>query len=625
MAKRPTHFSEDPTALITNFKRVKTARSVPLTEGRTYSQLYHNRPAVMASATATTQIIDAQGLRDLGFNVLAEAADGALSQIAKPLRCVAAPIGGSHRQRLAAAALGKVITGVMEMNNWRRLAARLTLNAAFWPETHALWEVDPVTKDLRCLELDPHETFVSSDRTEVVTARCVPRRWLMAVFGDTPELRDAIDGLRPYTPEHLTGVDAMDMFGAEDNVCMYMGWTLPIGKLPGKHVIQLSRDVVIEDKEWTIPVLPVVSTRWSEGHRGLSDGKPMGRAVAPFMTWETELRLKTYNALTGAVPWVKSKQDPEISDAPYQWVKEDEDTGPVSVEVPKVLSSEVTETADGLREAAMRRAGVSEDAAAGSAPPQFKSGVALAQWVAIVNTRLSQQHQSYEDLWTQSGRIIAYLGKDAYKGKPVNVRTAIGSEDIEQVEWPDLPEKSYSLMFKVVSALGDTIPQQLENLQIAKEFGVISTEEMWAHVDIPDFAGRVERINGPINYIEFQIDRALNDGVVEPPIREMQNLEELNKAATQAYLAMLAKRVRPPRNHQEALRVLARLAKRGAATVAPAATDDLGATTDTSAAVDPLAPAMDPAASAPLPGTDPGSAVEPLAIPAPPPIDPPLV
>lgn len=563
MPRKFVHFDEDPKQLIPHFERVKRSRYSQLTEARTYAQMYHNRPAVMAQGAVSTEVIDAQGIRDLGFNVLAEAAEGALSQIAKPLKCVVTPIGGTHRQRQSAEKLGQVISGVMEASGFQRIAAKLVLDSAFWPETHALWEIDPINKDARCPELDPHETFINSDRTEAVTRRRVSRRWAKAVFGTTPELEAAIEGLPKYKPEHLSGVDAMDMFDAEDCVALTMGWVLPVGRLPGRHVAQFSKDVVVVDRPWDMPVLPIVSMRWSEGHRGQSDGKPLGRAVAPFQTWETQLRFKMLDALAGAVPMVKAKEDPELSDVSYQFVKEDDNTGPVTIEIPKVLSAEVTETADGLREYAMRRAGVSEQAAAGTAPPQFKSGVALAQWVSIVNTRLSQQHQAHEDLWTQSGRILAYIGKDAYKNKPVNVKTAMGSDLIEQIDWPDLPEKSYSMSFKAVSALGDTISQKLENLQIAKEFGVITTERMWQHVNVPDFAAEVKRLNGPLDYIEYQIDRALTDAVVEPPIREMQDLKTLHQYATQAFLAMMAQRVRPPRQNQEALRILARLAKAG--------------------------------------------------------------
>jgi hypothetical protein len=583
-----------------------------MTEARTYAQMYHNRPAIMSQGTVSNQILDAQGLRDLGFNVLAEAAEGALSQVAKPLRCVAAPIGGTHRQRQSVVKLGQAITGIMEATGFQRIAAKLVLDSAFWPETHALWEIDPITKDAKCGELDPHEGYWSSDRQEFVVTRYPSRRWVKAIYGKNAELAAAIDELPPAKPEHLTGVDAVDMFSAEDKVAMHMGWVLPVGDLPGRHVIQLSKEVVVEDREWKLPVIPVVSMRWSEGHRGQSDGKPLARAVAPFMSWETELRFKTYDALAGAVPMIKSKQDPELSDAPYQWVKEDDETGPVTITVPNVLSAEVTETADGLREGALRRAGVSEDAAAGTAPPQFKSGVALAKWVAIVNTRLSQQHQAYEDLWTQSGRILTYLCKDAYQGKPVNVRKAIGSDVIEQITWPNLPEHSYSLTFKATSALGENISQQLENLQIAKEFGVVTTEEMWQHVDVPDFAAKIKRINGPLNYIEYQIDRALSDGVVEPPIREMQDLAQLNKSATQAFLAMMAEKVRPDRQNIEALRILARLAKPATtpAAAAPVAADPAMATDPT--LTEPVSMASDSMANVPLELPAPGSAEPPV-------------
>lgn len=570
---RKKRWFDDPSLLWAHVEAIKDSRAAQVAENKTYLQLLINRPAdLVRGAGAGVTILNTAGLRELGLNLFYEAARGARSQICKMLQPVVAPVGGNNDQHMACDALSHWLSGVLELLEFQTIATQLKVESMACVESHAIVEIDPVTSDPRCSMLDPCESFYSQDRTEFVTTREMSRRYVRATYAKgNEELAAAIDRLDTWHYDTVVGVDVEKMFEPDDTIRWIESFILPCGDEPGRHVVQLSRDItLIDDEKWTGPI-PVVSDNWEIGARGKSDGKPMGRTVAPFHAWANELNFKLYDALRGAVPWAVGPPGFKgPSDVPWQRV-EVEDGEQVKIYLPPTVSPDVVAQLEKVEGGSKRAAGISEEAAQGFAPAQLKSGIALSKWEAIVNTSLSQQHASYKNLWVQAGRILTALAPKHYDNKPVNVRRAMGSDVIEQIRWKDigLPENSYSIDFDAVSALGDSIPQRIQNTEILKDLGAIDVPTMLLHVDIPDFRALARRVNGPRAYIEYQIGQALGHGKVEPPM-EMQDAAAGMKMVSEAYQAALASPVRPRRQNLEACRVLLRLFRRLAQAAAPA-------------------------------------------------------
>jgi hypothetical protein len=589
------HWLEEPQHLRSRVQKVKNANRASINEAATYLALYFNRPAVTLSQSDGASIIGFDGLKELGFNVMAEAIQGSKSQIVQPLQPRVSPIGGTWQTLRSCEGLGQVIDGVFDLVNFTKLAGALVVQGALCGEGYGLIEVDPIKSDFTATRLDPLETFFNSDRTEVVTTRMFSRRRLRAYYGKTDQgLVALINALPRYTPDHLVEVDVDGQWDAEDNVALYCGWAASIGGDVGKHVLQLGdqEGTVLLTRPWPHP-LPVFSFQWDEGHRGENDARPGGRALAPYHYWLNEMVRKLNDALKGAVPVVIGDTDPNWSNMPYQFIPKE--TG-ATVEIPKTVSADVTAQIDRLHEGALREFGISEDAAAGSAPPQFKSGVALSTWRQIVNSRLSQQHRAYEGLWTQASRIICAMAPEVYKSK--QARTAArGTEIIREIDFDKvkLPEDSYSVSFDAVTDLPKHIPQKLELLAFLEEKGGIDTAQLMLHLDVVDFRAVAKRMNGPRALIELQISMALSEGELIPP-SELQDHGKLAELAGQAYQAAMAQHMKPPRANMQALLHLYLLAKArtGAAPTAPS-----GAVAPAPALPPEVAPPLDPGTVAP--------------------------
>lgn len=575
MAQEP-HWSTDITRLWAYMDKVRSARAPQVMENKTYQQLQVNRPSQILDGPGSKMVMDARGLRELGLNLMHQATRAARAQICKLLSAAVTPVGGTYARLEACDNMTAWLNGLLTAIDFQFIAEQLTVESMACVESHAVIEFDPVTASFRAVMLDPNESFYSVDRQEFTTRREVSRRWVKAaVARNNKALGRAIDDLHNWHYESVVGVDIDGMFATDDTIEWREAFLAPIGDpkaggVPGRHVVQLSRDITLVDEKWAGPI-PVVSSNWETGSRGRSDGKALGRTVAPFHAWANELNLKLHEALKGAVPWVVGPSDTTLpSDAPFQFIPNDGPEGAVKVVVPQTVSGDVVAQLKNLEGGALRTAGISEEAASGTPPQQLTSGRALSKWEGLTNQFMSPQHSVYKGLWVQAGRILAYLGPRAYKGKAVNVRRAPGTSVIRQINWSqiNLPEDSWDLDFDAVNALGDSIPQRIQNTEVLHDLALIDAAEMLTHVDIPDFRAKAQRLTGPRNFLEYQISEALTHGVVVPPM-EMQDPAAGLKSTSEALQAALASYLKPPKANLEALRVLYRLFAKAAKAAAP--------------------------------------------------------
>jgi hypothetical protein len=538
-------------ALQGHHQRARMAHAPQLAEARTYLAMYYNRPAVTLSESEGSKIIGFDGVADLGFNVLAEAIRGGKAQIVQPLQARMTPVGGDWQRKNACEKLGMVVDGTMDMCNFTDLAGALMVDGALCGEGYGLVEVDPIKKDFSDCRLDPLETWFNWDRTEAMTLRAMTRRKAMAWF---PEHKEMIWNAPRYIPEHIVEVDAMGGWDHEDLVGIYQAWSEPMGNEAGRYLATLwgTKHVLTKDgaaEKWEKP-LPVFSFRWDHGHRE-NDSKPAARSIAPMHYWINEIVRMSYDTLAGNVPYVEADKDPEWNDVPYKFIEKGMGA---TVHMPNLSGMQLNkEMREDLRAQVMREVGMSEEAAHGAAPPQFKSGVALSNWREIVNKGLSWQHRAYEGTWTGSARIKVAWMPEVYSSKQA-VAKAIGTGVIEQVDFSkiNLPEDAYIFAWDVVSALPKSIPQKLELFAWLEEKGKIDADEVILNIQNPDVGAALRRITGPKALRDLQVSKALNDEELIPPSR-MQDNAKLAEEAAQAYQAAQAQHVKPPRGGMQKL------------------------------------------------------------------------
>lgn len=606
MARRKKRWYDDANLLIADYEETEKNRALPLTESKTYAGMLFARPGSAFKVGEAMQVYDAEGLRELGFNSFAEAVDAGISQVVRPLKAKVVPVGGTWKQKRTCEALGQLIDGNLAASGFHEIARQLVKDGCWATESFAVWE-DDGKSNLRCKRLDPLTSFMSVDGKEFKTLRAIPRREVMKAYGKTDELREIIENLEPYEPETITGSDAHGQFESDDRVAVYEAWREglddpPNGKLPKKydkdskehvgkdygcHVVQLAPSVVVLDEPWPRPV-PVIRYHWDHGRFGPSDGSPLGRAVAPLMAVENQMHLKVSDAIAASVPMYFSKTPRQFSNAPFQHIaedNEDEKVGTVRLEVPKLVSEDVRQHIVDVKERISARTGISESTAQGEPPPQFKSGIALQRYIGLLNKRLSQQHYNHLKLYEDSAKLNVILGPEIWSSK-TKIAAAQGTSVIEQIDWEDvvLPEEAYRISFDAISDMPDHVPTKDELLEIMKDMQIEDALDLLANLNTPDYLRRVEVRTGPRNYMEFQISRALDDGVIEPP-NDMQDKAMLAKNASEAWQAARCAKVRPDKSHMDALWVLWELA--GASQITPSAsvpTDVGGSATASSSA-----------------------------------------
>ena len=585
-----------PGLLIRDFEETKAARANVLTEARTYASMLFLRPGQAFKVGADIMVYSPEGLRELGFNSMAEACFGALSQVARPLKSKVVPVGGTWKQKRTCEGLGQLIDGNHAASNFNAIAANLTLDCMWAPEGFAVWE-DDGKKNLRCFRLDPLESFMSSDRKEFVTCRARQRREVIARFAkDNEELAKAIADVPPWHPDYVPGAENEDTFATEDTIAVYEGWQEGInGFDKGKHVIVLTPNIVLLEEDWPYPV-PIVASHWNPGLRSVSDSAPLGRQIAPLMAIENQAHMKVQDAIAGSVVIIKGRKDPKLSDVPYQFIQtdpNDPEIGDFSVEVPNVVSEDTRKHIQDVKDTITRLTGISEQSQTGEPPPQYKSGVALEQYIGILNKRLSFQHAMFKAMYDASARIQTTQGPRVWSDN-ASIAAADGTDVIALIDWSavKMPEESYRISFDAISDLPNHIPNKSELFQITKDMGISDAIDLIANLNTPDFQRAAQRISGPRNYIEFQISQALDEGTIEPP-NDMQDRAMVAKMSAEAWQAARCSKVRPPRGHMDALLVLWHLA---AATGAPEAPPEAGPKTPESeqGAVTPT-PAENPA------------------------------
>lgn len=460
-----------------------------------------------------------------------------------------------------------VIDGIFQMAGFHKKARATLERAMYCADAVLLWEDDLLSGKRSCVALDPFNTFVGSQRDEITTYRPRSRRWLKAALApnDTPEhtaLREQIDNLEDYAPQPIAKAMMPELFKNEDLVGTWEAYLAPLGtSAPGAYTMVAEGLILVPLKPWE-KGLPITSMQWSEGLMGPSDGIPLGRRVGPLQAYENRLHLQRNDIIEGLIPRLKNAQDgQQLNDAPYGTIAANKDgTFPEVVTPPGVPTDLATDIEDS-RKSQHRITGLSEETTEGTVPAGITSGIGIANYVAVINQSLSQQHQGWQGMHTDSVRINLMLGPPRDKGDD-----ALSA----QVDWDllALPSTAYIVSFDVVNELVNHLPYRLELIEKVFEKQAIGLDEYLLHMKDGNIDQLMNRLQAERNYIEFQIDQALDHQTIESPV-PFQDAKKLAKAAGDAWMAARAAKVRPPIAALDALFLLQAQASEAAGSPAP--------------------------------------------------------
>jgi hypothetical protein len=539
MATAPLHFSEDPYSLIDEIDRIKTAKSHEHSESRTLQQLYYQRPEY-SPETLVGSVISFTGLKKLGFSVVGEALDAAVNRVAKEIRTRLITDGGTSSQQRATIAANRIIEGLQKEQNvqvGRALCYDAALNADGYG--YSLRYVD-AEGNLRLRRLDPYETHITRDGMQATTTLFMSRREAKALYGGTDELDAEIDAAPLEYPEPIPGVDSSSSYDLHPTIAIKLGWVLAAGRQKGRAVVQLNRNTLLYDQEWKIPVLPVERLKVADGFRD-GDAKPVGRSLSPYQYWINSLIQKLYIQIQSQVPHIIEEEGTNSkapSDVTFQRTTYKKGKKPPEIVLPKTVSQDIIQHLDRLHQAAMREIG-STDGSTDVIPPGIKSGLAIQEYRQEVQIRLSGWADGWRNWMERDARLIAFMAPMVYKTKPARVK-ADNSDLLEQVNWPNIKELSWTVVTQTSGALPNSVPGKLEAFDTFKNAGVgIDGYDVMEAFENPDLKALFAPKLAPRRRVKQMIEKALNDGTVIAPDETQDPQYGMQQAADHYNLAMM--------------------------------------------------------------------------------------
>lgn len=539
-----------PDSLSKVVELVKRRHSMRLQEDKAFLRLRYQRPVIFASdsllsvsrlygSTGTAQI-----LGQLGFNTVRKVIDATRSRICKQLRPVVMSVGGELETEHQCTLLTRAVDGVLDAAKyWSLYAPMVFADACTTTIGHLEWFVD-AAGEIRCDRLDPLTVFWDYDQGMNPADLFVEMPASKVILeSQYPEKAKEIRAQRSWTSPSVIGVDHPNTHSG-NTVKLCKAWRRRIGEAPGRYTVTVGDSVVLVDQEYNYDFFPLVGCRWDHDHRGY--GGYAGAAVlAPYQRWRNVIMELVYNSLQGAVPWVIMSEDEilqNVSDVPFQKVMYSGSRAPQVVQNNPV-SEQALHFGDRLDIEAHAEFGMNVQAAEGNLPAGLTSAPGQRERIALIDSRLSRLQSEWENLATESARVIIALASAAYRNKKIRVK-APGTELFDEIKWPmNLKENQYVIQFAKMSGLSSTAWGRKQEAAELRDRGAITEGEYLRMLELPDIKAASDRINAAQDLATKQITAALERAEFIMPlvIQGEEGLSAIVRTGTQTYQRALVR------------------------------------------------------------------------------------
>lgn len=533
------HWSKEPARLMEYIEQQKADHTHEISEGVVALSLFHGRPKQTdVEVAAKTQ--NYRSYRVKAHNLLHEGASTVQAFItANRLEAKITTIAGTAESERAAELFGQAVNQTFEENDFETIEGKTFFDAELTGKGYAMMECDPITKDPALARCEPLETFLlvaGADVLEGTTVRYMDRRlvtarWAALAATKKPkdgekaltedEVRALIDDVGCSRPEYLDGVDSNTSPQSKDTLAVYEGWLKSLGKKdPGRHVVQLTKDLVLIDEPWDDLPVPIAAELYEHGFRD-GEGRSLARTLVPYATRQNAFGAVRLDQLEGARTHVERTPGVVYEHTNANWVDIEVPAGEsVKVVVAETVSQEVKEAEKEQHDVGLAEAGINPDLAGGEPPPAYASQVAQLEWKKTLSTRLSQPQKHREQFWLAMTRIAAALLPRIYETKPIRLQ-AKNTQLWEEIEWSAIgPESSFNVSYQLRSGQSLTDSGRLE---LMKTFGDAKVPgfdalDVLANMANPDIQRVTERVLAKRRLIEQQIAIA-RDGKPQDPIK----------------------------------------------------------------------------------------------------------
>ena len=308
-----------------------------------------------------------------------------------------------------------------------------------------------------------------------------------------------------------------------DKLLVTEAWRLPVGDMPGRHVICLDK-LTLLDEEWENDSFPFAVMRWKERPRGFwGMGIPeelTGNQYALNATLET-IDLNHY--LHGNLrTWIEGNSKVVMDHitngvgdiARYFGSKPMFDT-------PPPVNPAFYQWAETLWKKQFEIVGVSQMSAMGSKPAGLDSGKALRIYIDTGSKRFIRFQRDFEEFHVETARqMFALMGRLAENDESYDV-VYQSKSGIERIKWTDvhLERDAYKVQVFPVSALANSPEGRLAQLQEMYNSGdgVISKEMFVKLLNFPDLESNDYSTTAPLDLAEKIVFQILATGKAVAP------------------------------------------------------------------------------------------------------------
>lgn len=387
-----------------------------------------------------------------------------------------------------------------------------------------------------------------------------PKATLVAVFGDKPEIAQAIKDAKSGDAEDDTRyTNQLQAYTGNrtvtDTVRCYEWWSLPLGPdSPGKHVLAIDGAILIEE-DWTRDSFPFALIRWDREFQGWQ-GTSLIDEVATIDDEMNEIlsRISRTVRLTSMgtcfVREGSSVTGDLITNEDAVVMEFTGETPPVYAN-PAPFGQEHINYLQMLKGAEYEMSGVNQMTATAQKQAGLDSGAAIRMVADLQSERFSVAWKAYQSLFVEIARHdIASVRELAEDDKNFSVKWP-GNGFLKSINWRscDLEDDLYTIQIASAPSIKGTAADRLQTAQEMFAAGMISQDSLIAIRTYYDLPGEMERASRQRNVIDRYIERWLDatdeeietnvaeDGqpLFSPPIRFMR-LEDALVQVADAYL-----------------------------------------------------------------------------------------
>lgn len=452
---------------------------------------------------------------------------------AAPVRLYCLTDGGDYPAQQSAKKMSKLLEGVFYDNKMTMLGPEA--------QTDGMWG------DIGCLRVleDPFKPGrIKIEPVKPYQIKVEPRDGMggepRSIFIEQDLSMDVLCSLYPEQAENLqTKVREEQPVRSDiqsNRVKVLEAWHLPSGPDAddGLHVI-VANGVALFSEKWTETFFPLAFT-WFEKMPVGFFGQSVSAMLAGLQEQLDSLVRAQGEALRlHANPRWFLQNDSGI---PEDHLSNDnrailKGNSPPQIIVPEPVSEQVGVQIENLYRKAYEILGVSQLSAQSKKPQDLESGEALRTFHDIGAERFEMVNEMYEQMHVSLGYLVIWLAAkiQAYKVKVPGVSTL----DVITYEDAKLAEDAFALKVYPTNLLPKSPEGRIDTLGNIIQSGLTDHPELLALLNYPDLEAMTSMLTAPMENIQWQISRILEDGEYHSP-EPFQDLALGQKMFTEAYL-----------------------------------------------------------------------------------------